>query len=49
MDNQQALQVLVNAVQIANTKGAYTLQESKTIADAVDVFTKPKEQIKEKK
>lgn len=38
---EQALQILINAVQLANTKGAFQLAESKTIAEAVEMFTKP--------
>ena len=43
---QTALNTLISAVQVANTKGAYTLAESKVIAEAVEVFTK-KEEVKE--
>jgi hypothetical protein len=43
LDNQKALQILINAVQMANTKGAFTLQDSKVIAEAVEFFMKPAE------
>lgn len=54
MDTKQAIQILINAVQLATTKGAYTLPEAKIIASAVEVFTQPQaepktEPIKEKK
>lgn len=51
LDSQKSLQVLINAAQIANTKGAFSLQESKLIAEAVEFFTKPQvqEDKKEKK
>lgn len=43
MDNQKALEVLVQAVQIAQQKGAFNLQEAKIIAEAVEVFIKKPE------
>ena len=43
MNQEQALKLLIEAVEIANKRGAYSLQESRQIADAVDAFT-PKEQ-----
>jgi len=43
MDQQQALSVLIQAANLAQTRGAYNLQEASTIASAVTVFTpKPK-------
>jgi hypothetical protein len=47
--HDQALQVLVNAVQVANKRGAYELQESKAIAEAVEVFTNPTDQEDQRK
>ena len=41
MNQQQAIQILINSVQLANTKGAFQLAESKVIAEAVELFTKP--------
>jgi len=38
MDQQQALTVLVQAVQVAQSKGAYSLQEASTVAEAVGAF-----------
>lgn len=43
MKQDQALQILINAVSQANLKGAYTLADSKVIAEAVEVFTKQPE------
>lgn len=45
MDTQKALNILINAVQVANTKGAFTLQDSKVIAEAVEIFTKPTSEV----
>lgn len=39
MNNDQALQVLLQAVQIAQQKGAFTLQDAKTIAFAVEALS----------
>lgn len=46
MKPEEALKVLVNAVQFAQQKGAYTLADAKVIAEAVETFTK-KEEVKE--
>ena len=43
MEQQKALQILLNAVQIAQNKGAFNLQEAKLIAEAVEVFIKKPE------
>jgi hypothetical protein len=43
MKQQEALQILINAVTLANTKGAFTLSDSKIIAIAVEAFTNPPE------
>lgn len=43
MEQNQALQVLISAVNIAQSKGAFTLQEAKVISDAIEVFTKKPE------
>ena len=37
----QALQVLVNAINIAQKRGAYTLQESSAICAAIQSFSEP--------
>lgn len=39
MNKEKALQVLLQAVQIAQQKGAYTLQDAKTIAFAVEALS----------
>lgn len=48
MDTNKALQILVQAVQLAQSKGAYTLDEAKILAEAIAVFVKkeePKEEL----
>jgi len=51
MDNQKALNILVQAVKMAQLKGGvFTLEDARVIAEAVDVFVKPAEpQTEEKK
>ena len=39
MDQQQALTVLVQAAQVAQSKGAFSLQEAGIVAQAVAAFT----------
>lgn len=39
MNTQQAVQTLVNAVQLANKRGAFDLAESKILAEAVEALT----------
>jgi hypothetical protein len=43
MDQNQAINVLVQAAQVAQSKGAFTLQEAVTIAAAIEAFTPVKE------
>lgn len=43
MNTQQAIQILINGVEIANQKGAFSLKDSKIIAEAVEIFTKKPE------
>jgi hypothetical protein len=38
LTQEQALGVLIQAVKIGQSKGAYTLEDAKTIAEAVSVF-----------
>lgn len=38
----QALEVLVQAARIGQSKGAYTLEDAKLIADAISVFVPAK-------
>ena len=47
MDIQKSLQVLIQAAQIGQTKGAYSLTEAKIIAEAIEVFQKKPEAKKE--
>ena len=54
MTQNEALQVLIQAVQVAQQKGAFTLQDAKVLAEAVEVFQpkkeeEPKEEPKKKK
>ncbi len=39
MNQQQALEVLINAVRIAQKRGAFELEEAPILAQAVEVFT----------
>lgn len=49
-NTQTALQTLIQAVQLATTKGAYQLGEAKVIAEAVEFFLKkPEEKVEEAK
>ena len=41
MDQQQALTVLVQAAQVAQSKGAFTLQEAGVLAQAIAAFDPP--------
>ncbi len=43
MTNEQALNVLIQSVRIAQGKGAYTLEDAVVIKQAIDVFVKPQE------
>lgn len=43
MNQEQALNVLIQSVNIAQQKGAFNLQEAKIIAEAVEVFIKKPE------
>ena len=46
MDTNQALNVLIQAVNVAQKRGAYNLQEASTISNAVSVFvTEPSSEI----
>lgn len=50
MDINKAVTILVQAVELATQKGAYSLKEAKLIAEAVEFVTKkpeePKEEVK---
>lgn len=41
MEANQALGVLIQAAELANKRGAFTLQESSAIAQAVAIFQNP--------
>jgi hypothetical protein len=43
MTEQEALNTLVSAVRLANKRGAFELEESTMIMEAIKVFTKPEE------
>jgi len=43
MDQQQAILVLVQAAQLAQSKGVFSLQEAGLVAQAVAVFSPPAE------
>jgi hypothetical protein len=43
LTQQEALQILINAVGLAQQKGAFTLPEAGIIANAVATFIPPKE------
>lgn len=45
MNQQQALEVLINAVRIAQKRGAFELEEAPVLAEAVKVFM-PQEEAK---
>ena len=44
MTQQQALEVLVNAVKVAQKRGAFELEEAPILAQAVGVFMPPQPQ-----
>jgi hypothetical protein len=41
LTQDQALSVLIQAARVAQSKGAFTLEDAKIIADAVAVFAPP--------
>jgi hypothetical protein len=43
MEQNKALEILVNAVQVAQKRGAFELAEAKLVAEAVEVFVKKPE------
>lgn len=38
MNQEQALSVLIQAARVAQSKGAFTLEDAKVIAEAISVF-----------
>lgn len=47
MNQQEAIEVLVNAVRIATKRGAFELEETEIISQAVRAFTTTQEQPQE--
>lgn len=47
MNQEQALQILVQAVQVGQSKGAFNLNDAALIAQAVSLLVKPEETTKE--
>lgn len=43
MNQQQALQFLIQAAEAACLKGVFTLKDTKLITEAVELFTKPQQ------
>lgn len=39
MDPKKALEILIQGVKIANKRGAFEIEESKLIAEAIEAFT----------
>lgn len=48
MEQNKAIQILVNAVEIAQKRGAYSLLEAGQILEAVKVFIKTEEKVEVK-
>jgi len=48
MTTEQAIKTLIQAVEIAVTKGAFSLTDTRAINSAIDVFIKPVEEKVEK-
>lgn len=42
MDTKKALTILIEAVELAQIKGVFTLKQAGVISQAVEIFTKPK-------
>ncbi len=47
MNNEQALNILIQACRVAQQKGAFTLEDAVAVKSAIDVFVKPIEEVKE--
>jgi len=45
MTQQEALNVLVSAVRLANKRGAFEIEESSAVFEAVKVFTPNQEEV----
>ncbi len=44
MTQHQAIEILVQAARVANKRGAFELEESEQISQAVKLFTTPQDQ-----
>jgi len=49
MTQQEALQILINSVKVANKRGAYELEESYVIMDAINTFLKNDDELENNK
>ncbi len=47
MNQEQALSVLIQAARVAQSKGAFTLEDAKVIAEAISVFVPAQPQTEE--
>ena len=47
MTKEQALQIVLQAVEVAQQKGSFTLKDAKVIATAVEVLSTPTTEVKE--
>ena len=47
MKQEQAIEILLGAARIGQSRGAYTLEDAKIIAMAVELLTPKKEAVKE--
>lgn len=41
LTQEQALSVLIQGARVAQSKGAFTLEDAKVVAEAITVFTPP--------
>tara|TARA_R110002020_G_scaffold329320_3_gene545168 strand:+ start:171 stop:344 length:174 start_codon:yes stop_codon:yes gene_type:complete len=48
MDQREALSVLIQAANVAQSKGVFNLQEASAVATAVSTFVKPPEDVPQK-
>lgn len=44
LDQKSALKILVNAIQVGQSRGAWKLEEVPTLLKAIEVFTTPPQQ-----
>lgn len=48
MDQREAISVLIQAANVAQSKGVFNLQEASAVATAVSTFVKPPEDVPQK-